>query len=105
MFEPKAFICPYSQCRRTFQKPLMLTDSSKILRETHYACPHCLSKVDVTADSEENIEEFSVNASETNELPRIVECLHHFGYLKNLPKNSSIPDECFACANLIQCSA
>jgi len=105
MFESKAFVCPYFHCRRTFRKPLMLTDSSKIPRETYYACPHCLSKVDVTLDNEENMHGLSARASERNELPRLVECSHHFGYLKSLPKGSSIPDECFACANLIQCSA
>jgi DNA-directed RNA polymerase subunit RPC12/RpoP len=104
MFESKAFVCPYFQCRKTFRKPLMLTDSSKIPRETYYACPHCLSKVDVAVDNEENTHEFSVKIPERKEMTRPIECPHHFGYLKNHPKNSSIPDECFACANLIQCS-
>ena len=105
MFESKAFICPYFQCRRTFRKPLMLTDSSKIPRETYYACPHCLSKVDVTIDNVETGHKFSVKASERNELARLVECPHYFGYLKSLPNNSSIPDKCFACTNLLQCSS
>jgi len=30
-------------------------------------------------------------------------CVHHFGYLKNLPKNTSVPDECFGCPRLLRC--
>ena len=105
MFEAKAFVCPYPKCRRTFRKPLMLTDSSRIPRETYYVCPHCLAKVDVTVDDVEDVNKFSLKASEGNGLSGPIECPYHFGYLKNLPKNSSIPDKCFACANLIQCSA
>jgi len=102
MFESKAFMCPYFQCRKTFRKPLMLTDSSKIPRETYYACPHCLSKVDVTIDDAENVHKLSIKASERNELAGLIECPHHIGYLKNLPKDS-IPEKCFTCANLMQC--
>jgi DNA-directed RNA polymerase subunit RPC12/RpoP len=104
MFESKAFVCPYSQCRKMFRKALMLTDSSKIPRETYYACPHCLSRVDVAVDDVENVSGFSVKVSEGNGLSAVVECPHQFGYLKDIPKNA-IPDECLACTNLIQCSA
>ena len=104
MFDSKAFICPYPQCRRTFRKPLMLTDASKMPRETYYACPHCLSRVDVTVDNEENMHNFSIKASERNKLATLVECPHHFGYLKSLPKDNSIPEKCLTCANLIQCA-
>jgi len=104
MFESKAFVCPYSKCRKTFQKPLMLTDASKMPRETYYACPHCLSRVDVAVDNKENMHEFSIRASERNELTILVECPHYLGYLKNLPKDISIPDKCLTCANLIQCT-
>jgi len=105
MFESKAFVCPYFQCRRTFRKPLMLTDSSKTPRETYYACPHCLSKVDVTVDNLKDVQKFSIKVSERNGLAGLVECPRHFGYLKDLPKDGSIPDKCLTCANLIQCSA
>lgn len=104
MFESKAFVCPYFQCRKTFRKPLMLADSSKIPRETYYACPHCLSKVDVAVDDIGNARKFS-EASEKNGLAGLIECPHHFGYLKDLPKDSSLPDECLMCSNLLQCSA
>lgn len=105
MFDSKAFICPYSKCRRTFRKPLMLTDASKVPRETYYACPHCLSRVDVSIDNGKNIHGFSVKASEKSELARLIECPYNFGYLKSLSKDSSIPDKCLTCANLLQCTS
>jgi hypothetical protein len=30
-------------------------------------------------------------------------CPHEFEYLKTLPKNTPIPDECFGCAQIIEC--
>lgn len=105
MFESKAFVCPYFQCRRTFRKPLMLTDNSKVPRETYYACPHCLSRVDVAVDNEEKPNISTVKVSESNGLATAIECPHHFGYLKGLPKDSSIPDKCLTCANLTQCAS
>lgn len=32
-----------------------------------------------------------------------VECKHRFGYLRTLPKNASIPDECLSCDRIIEC--
>jgi len=31
------------------------------------------------------------------------ECTHFFGYIKRLPKNAPIPDECIGCAQLVKC--
>jgi len=31
-------------------------------------------------------------------------CTHQFGYLKKLPKDASIPDECFTCPKYIRCA-
>jgi hypothetical protein len=31
------------------------------------------------------------------------ECVHHFGYLRNLPKNTPVPDECFGCPKILRC--
>jgi len=31
------------------------------------------------------------------------DCLHHFGYLRTLPKNAPIPDECFGCQKIVEC--
>jgi hypothetical protein len=30
-------------------------------------------------------------------------CLHFFGYLRNMPKNTLIPDECLRCSKMVEC--
>ncbi len=32
-----------------------------------------------------------------------LECPHHFGYLKKLPEDAPIPDECFRCSRMTEC--
>ena len=34
-----------------------------------------------------------------------IKCLHHFGYLSKLSKNTSIPEECFFCSRVVECIA
>jgi len=31
------------------------------------------------------------------------ECTHQFGYLRTLPKNASLPDECIRCSRALEC--
>ncbi len=31
------------------------------------------------------------------------DCMHGFGYLQRLPKNSQIPDGCFGCGKVMRC--
>lgn len=43
------------------------------------------------------------------EMPREKEksppnCLHYIGYLRFIPRNKSIPDECLTCQKVIECS-
>jgi len=30
-------------------------------------------------------------------------CIHDFGYLRNLPQNTPVPDECFGCPTVMRC--
>ena len=30
-------------------------------------------------------------------------CVHHFGYLRELPKNTPIPSECLGCPQVVEC--
>ena len=95
-------ICPYNECKKEFEKPIVLTDFSKTPRETYYACPHCLTKVDVVA-KDPKFDSISVETSEKLVEKPPTECAHHFGYLKALPKEAVIPDECLTCPKLLQC--
>ena len=103
MHKSESLTCPYVKCGRVFQQPLMLTDMSKVPRETYYACPHCLTKVEISVKDQSNWETVSVKTSENAEEGPLLGCPHQFGYLKTLPEDSSIPDECLTCSRIIQC--
>jgi CxxC motif-containing protein len=53
--------CPYKGCEKEFDKPTLTTDSSRIPRETHYACPHCMSNLNIVTKDSKVI---GVNAAE-----------------------------------------
>jgi len=40
---------------------------------------------------------------ESLEKEAVQECKHRFGYLRTLPKDASIPDECYSCDRIIDC--
>jgi len=103
-------------CGEEFETPLFTVVSSGYLLEEYYACPRCLSKVgtverskpveaEEAADEEEveeeaeKIQEFKVE----DKTEEAVACAHHLGYLKRRPKSTSIPEECFTCAKMIDC--
>jgi DNA-directed RNA polymerase subunit RPC12/RpoP len=41
------FKCPHKGCEKEFDKLTVITDSSRIPRETYYACPYCNSKLEI----------------------------------------------------------
>jgi DNA-directed RNA polymerase subunit RPC12/RpoP len=99
---PGHLTCPYNECKKEFEKPLVLTDFSSTPRETYYACPHCLTKVEVVTE-DSKLDSVSVETSGKPVEKTPTECTHHLGYLENLPKEATIPDECLTCPKLLQC--
>ena len=47
--------CPYKGCEKKFDKPTVITDTSVIPRETHYACPYCMSKLEIATQNQKII--------------------------------------------------
>lgn len=95
-------VCPYNECKKEFEKPVMLTDFSKMPRATYYACPHCLTKIDVMV-KDRSLDSVSLETSEGGPEKAPSECSHRFGYLKTLPRDTTIPDGCLTCPKLLQC--
>ena len=95
-------VCPYNECRKEIEKPVMLTDFSRTPRETYYACPHCLTKVDVVV-KDQSLDSVSLETSESAPEKAPSECQYRFGYLKTLSKDGAIPDGCLTCPKLLQC--
>ena len=95
-------VCPYHECRKEIEKPVMLTDFSRTPRETYYACPHCLTKVDVVV-KDRSLDSVSLETSESAPEKAPSECSYRFGHLKTLTKDAAIPDGCLTCPKLLQC--
>ncbi len=95
--------CPYTMCNKTFEKPIVLTDTSQLIRETYYACPHCRSKVEIILDDPSHPRLTSVEDMFYIGQKAPTKCSHHIGYLRELPDNATIPDECAICPRVMQC--
>ncbi len=94
--------CPYTKCGKPFEKPIVLTDTTQILRETYYACPHCQSKLEVSVDKTKgSIISITKTANPVEVAPG--NCKHHFGYLRLQDENAQIPDDCAVCPKVMQC--
>jgi len=97
-------ICTHVKCGKTYKEPILVTNlSSNTQEKTYYACPHCLSKVNIQekkTQSQKNTVDEEKEKEEDSPTPT---CPYHFGYLKNKPKNASIPDECLTCPKMIKC--
>jgi hypothetical protein len=95
------FKCPYEGCRKSFEKPTVLTDSSVFPRQTHYACPHCMSKIDLLVENQKIV------GIKPLEYPKVFDspakCAHYSGLLSTMSKDSTLPDECLICPKVLQC--
>ena len=93
--------CPYKGCEKIFEKPTVLTDASTIPRQSFYACPHCMSKLDITT---ENMKIIGVKPTE---YPKVFEspakCAQFSGLLNARPHDAPLPEECLLCPKVLQC--
>jgi len=44
--------CPYKGCEKHFDRPTVITDDSVIPCQTHYACPFCMSRLELETAKE-----------------------------------------------------
>lgn len=109
------------RCGKQFNKPIFAVNNSPGVAEAYYACPACLSKVEIR--KEEKKAESKVEAPHEPDPATIEEqveakpepkpapptpaapsvCAHYKGYLKNRPKNTPVPEECFTCTLMLDC--
>jgi len=95
--------CPYTMCQKTFEKPIVLTDSTQLVRETYYACPHCRSKVELLLEDPTNPKLVQAETPIVTSQKAPTQCKHSFGYLGTMPNGADIPDECAVCPKVMQC--
>ncbi len=97
-------ICPYNGCGKEFDKPTVLTDRSRVPRESYYACPFCMSKIDIVTENMKIVGVKAVDYPATVfESP--AKCAHFSGLLGNVGLSGPLPDECLVCPKILQCEA
>lgn len=97
---------PCGECGEIFERPLVVTNLSKTPSETYYGCPRCLSKLNGFDEHSKETKKQSFLPAENKkivEAPSPPGCPHYFGYLKNRPKGTPIPDACLTCKKIVQC--
>jgi hypothetical protein len=94
--------CPYKGCEKSFEKPAVLADNSTVPRETYYACPHCMSKLDIIT------QDLRVVDVRPAEYPKVFDspakCARYSALLNVFQGSGKIPDECLVCPKVLQCS-
>lgn len=95
------------RCGRAVSTPLRLTDlSRRPVEVTYYACPFCLSRLDVE-EMAEHLEGSEPSQEEKSMVEKVEDtvsnCAYEFGYLRSRPKDSVIPDECLICPRILKC--
>lgn len=109
-FEEKLVHFRCERCGEEFLKPLLATVSSTASAEKYFACPRCLTKLDIVKESK--VEEKREEQPSTREKSKTREafskldeakCSHFLGYLKKRPRNTPIPDDCLTCEKMIEC--
>jgi uncharacterized Zn-finger protein len=101
-FHDEKLRCPYKGCEKIFEKPTVLTDASTIPRQSFYACPYCMSKIDIA------VENMKIVGIKPTEYPIVFDspakCAHFSGFLNALPPDAPLPDECLICPKVLQCN-
>ena len=116
-----------TRCGKSFTSPIFAVNNSPGIAEGYYACPSCLSKVEIKKEepevtvakaAEPKIEaivhetvkieepvpvEVKEEPSTSTSTPASPVCQHYQGYLKKRPKGAPMPDECFTCTLMLDC--
>jgi hypothetical protein len=100
-------VCPYKNCGKGFEQPVLFMKEARCLREMYYACPHCHSKVDLLSQNKDfskvkAVASVDVKAYACREA-RPENCSHYIGYLKTQPENMPLPEECLTCQKVLLC--
>ncbi len=102
-------------CGEEYEQPLNAELISNDHSEEYLGCPRCLTKVEgrhkeepETIAEDEDTEEQPELQIKQEDVERKVEnptdCPQYLGYLRKKPKNSPIPDSCFVCSKMIDCT-
>jgi hypothetical protein len=78
-----------------------------VAKKPHASTTELKSQVEETQPFQENPKAVSKTLKSksyaTKSKTSFQNCVHNFGYLRSLPKNTPVPDECFGCPKAMQC--
>ena len=109
------YTCQNPSCRKSFAKPLKAVNLSLETSGPYLACPHCLKDITIQGSSPTTeTESFpcsealkttreSLGKEKNAPQPAKTRCAHHFGYLSERSSKEEIPEECIACAEIVNC--
>ena len=92
--------CPYKGCEKHFDKPTVITDTSTIPRQSHYACPFCMSRLTIVTEKAKIIDILAAEYPLVLDSP--AKCAHYNGLL-NAPAGT-IQEEGLVCPKVLQCT-
>jgi len=111
--EFELFTCPNPECHEKIEELIVVSDVSTTPVENYYACPNCLTKLDVSfarflkQEVKKRKEEPPVKPPEKQKPPEkeksSSKCAGYLGYLASLPKDKTIPRECLVCPKVLDC--
>jgi hypothetical protein len=101
--QPKTNSQVCTRCGNKFTNPLLTIATIGENTESYYGCPRCLTPVPDAENSQPEETENSTNnkTPEKNKSPPT--CTHSLGYLKQRPKGTPVPEDCFTCTAMIDC--
>ncbi|MCW4028605.1 MAG: hypothetical protein NWE92_03030 [Candidatus Bathyarchaeota archaeon] len=94
--------CPYKGCEKTFDKPTVITDTSVFPRQTHYACPYCMSKLNIVTEKNKITQIRPVDYPTVLDSP--AKCAHYSGLLNQPAESRFQQEECLVCPKVLQCN-
>jgi hypothetical protein len=94
--------CPYEGCEKKFEQPTVITDTSVIPRQTHYACPFCMSRLDIITEKEKILQVRATEYPIVFDSP--AKCAHFSGLFNGPPEGMLTQEECLICPKVLQCT-
>ena len=99
---PPKLKCPYKGCGKSFESPAVLTDSTDFPRKTNYACPFCMSKIDLTTEGLRVVDVRALDYPKVFDSP--AKCAHYTSLSSSTLAERPISDDCLVCPKVLQCS-
>src|SRR5208283_1691868 len=101
--------CPNNECNKVITKPLTTLNLQQSSKKSYNACPYCLTEITENESKNpqtKNVAEIDVLEDKTSQnLEKLSDCKHYFGYMSEKEHKEQMPEECIMCSKIIECMA